>query len=84
MSFMLDHPLDEIRERAMKTLALKLQGRLLPRGDLVAKYPQMVGTLLVWINEKQKAAKPESLLNAIKILESFAEVDRARRILTIG
>ena len=70
----LDHPLDEIKERAMKALALKLQGRLIPRSALTSKYPQAVGTLLKWINEKQKAAPPEALLSALQILLCFAEV----------
>eukprot|EP01022_Parablepharisma_sp_SALTPOND_P015390 TRINITY_DN2169_c0_g1_i1.p2 TRINITY_DN2169_c0_g1~~TRINITY_DN2169_c0_g1_i1.p2 ORF type:complete len:707 (-),score=74.22 TRINITY_DN2169_c0_g1_i1:4568-6688(-) len=77
---LLDHPLHEIRERAMKSLSLKLQGRLIPPSELVAKYPHAVGLILMWINEQQKTASPESLSSAIQILKAFAEDEEGRQV----
>lgn len=72
---LLGHPLHEIQERAMKSLALKLQGRLISRSEITSKYPRSIGTILVWLNEKQKTAKPECLADALQILVTLSEVN---------
>jgi len=64
----------------MKSLALKLQGKLISIIDLAAKYPQIIGSILIWINEHQKAASPEALTNAIQILRAFSEDEEGRQL----
>jgi len=80
ISNFLDHPLNEIRERAIKSLALKLSGHLVSCSELITAHPEIIGTILVWINERQKTAPPELLQSSIQILKSIAEDEEGRQI----